>query len=62
MKIRTDLCMSLGSGTVYATSVKQKLNTTSSNEAQLGGVSDGMPKMIWSKYFMEAQGYTVEDV
>ena len=62
MKSRTGLCMSLGKGTVYAASTNQKINTTSSTESELVGVSDGMPKMIWSRYFMEAQGYNVEDV
>ena len=62
MESRIGLCMSLGKGTVYAASTKQKFNTTSSTESELVRVSDGMPKMIWTRYFMEAQGYNVEDV
>ena len=62
MKSRTTLCMSIGRGTIYAGSTKQKLNTTSSTEAELVRVSDSMPKMIWTQYFMEAQRYQVEDV
>lgn len=62
MKSRADLCMSLGQGTIYTTSTKQKLNTTSSTEAELVGVLTGMPKMVWTRYFIEAQGYIVDDV
>ena len=62
MKSRTGLCMSLGKGSVYAASTKQKLNTNSSTESELVGVSDGIPKMIWTRYFMEAQGYNIEDL
>ena len=61
-KSRTGLCMSLGEGTVYAVSTRQKLNTNSSTESELVGVSDGIPKMIWTRYFMEAQGYNIEDL
>ena len=62
MKSRTGLCTSLGKGAIYAASINQKLNTTSSTEAELVGVSDGMPKITWTRYFMEAQFYNVEDV
>jgi hypothetical protein len=49
----------MGKGYVYATSVKQKLNTKSSTEAELVGVDDGMPQILWTRYFVEAQGYEV---
>jgi hypothetical protein len=38
--------VSLGKGAIYATSVKQKLNTRSSTEAELVAVYDVMPQMI----------------
>lgn len=62
MKSCTGLCMSLGKATIYTTSINQKLNTTSSTEAELVGVSDGMPKITCTRYFMAAQGYNVDDV
>ena len=62
MKSRTGIYMSLGSGTIHAGSVKQKINTSSSTHAELVGVLDALPKMLWCRYFMEAQGYHVEDV
>ena len=62
MKSRTGMLMKLGSGIVYGGSNKQKINTSSTTQAELVGVSDAMPKVLWSRYFIEAQGYTVEDV
>ena len=37
--------------------MKQKLNTKSSTEAELVGVDDMMPQVVWTKYFMESQGH-----
>ena len=38
---------------------KQKLNTRSSTEAEVVGVSDFMPNMIWGRMFLEQQGITL---
>ena len=40
---------------------KQKLNTSSSTHAELVGVDNFMPKVLWSKLFMEAQGYEIKN-
>jgi hypothetical protein len=61
MKSHTGGAMSLGKGTIYGTSSKQKLNTKSSTEAELVGVNDVMPQVLWTRYFLEAQGWTVSD-
>ena len=53
--------LSLGRGMPMAGSTKQKLNTRSSTEAEIVGVDDFMPAICWTRYFMEAQGYKVED-
>ena len=53
--------LSLGKGAIYNTSSKQKLNTKSSTEAELVGVDDLMPQIIWTRYFLMAQGYEVND-
>ena len=42
-------------------STKQKINTKSSTEAELVGVHDSMPMVLWTRHFMEAQGYSVTD-
>jgi Reverse transcriptase (RNA-dependent DNA polymerase)/Zinc knuckle len=61
MKSHTGGVMTLGKGTIYATSTRQKLNTKSSTEAELVGVNDVMPQVLWTRYFLEAQGYGVKD-
>ena len=63
MKSHTGGVMSLGTGAAYSTSKKQKLNTKSSTaEAELVGVDDVLPQALWTKYFMEAQGYGVTTI
>ena len=58
---RSGLSMSLGQSVVYAASFMQRLNTTSTTESELVGVSDAMPKKIWVRYFMEVQRYNVQN-
>ena len=52
--------MSLGRGATISFSRKQKLNVRNSCEGELVGVTDAMAWILWCKYFIEAQGYTVE--
>ena len=61
MKSHTGGVMSLGKGAVYGSSTRQKLNTRSSTEAELVGVNDVMSQVLWTRYFLEAQGYGVKD-
>jgi hypothetical protein len=61
MKSHTGGVMSLSSGTIYGTSTRQKLNTKSSTEAELVGVNNVMLQVLWTRYFLEAQGYGVKD-
>ena len=49
--------MSLGKGSIITKSAKQKLNTSSSTEAELVGTYDMMLEILWTNYFLEAQGY-----
>ena len=60
MKSHTGATMSLGKGSVVSMSNKQKLNTRSSTEAELVGVDDAMPRIIWTRYFLKAQGYDTQ--
>jgi hypothetical protein len=62
MRSHTGGTMSMGTGAVYSTSKKQKLNTKSSTEAELVGVNDVLPQALWTRYFMEAQGYGVTTI
>ena len=50
----------IGNGALFATSNKQKLNTQSSTKAELVGVNDVMPQILWTHYFLEAQRVTVK--
>ena len=59
MRSHTGGVMMLGKGAIYGTSTRQKLNTKSSTEAELVGVNDIMPQALWTRYFLEAQGYDV---
>ena len=51
--------MSLGRGGLVCKSSKQKLNTKSSTEAELVGVSDYLPNILWVTNFLKEQGYDV---
>lgn len=61
LRSQTGGTMSLGKGMVYSASTRQKLNTKSSTEAELVGASDLLPQVLWTRYFLEAQGYGVKD-
>jgi hypothetical protein len=52
--------MTLGGGAAQSISRKQKLNTRSSTEAELVGADDAATMILWTKLFMEAQGYHIE--
>jgi hypothetical protein len=56
----TGAMMSLGWGSIIGMSKKQKLNTKSSTECELVGVDDASPQMLWTRYFIEGQGYNIE--
>ena len=57
----TGATMSMGAGCPVSMSTKQKINTRSSTEAELVGVNDAMALILWTRNFLLAQGYTVED-
>jgi hypothetical protein len=61
MKSHTGGAMSLGTGVIYGTSKRQKLNTKSSTESEVVGTDDVMPQILWTLYFLEAQGYKIDD-
>ena len=60
LKIHTGSCMSFGYGIVHCKYSKQKLNTNSSTEAEVVGVSDYLTYNIWVYLFMGAQGYDIK--
>ena len=62
MKGHTGGTMSLGHGSIYTSSTKQKLVSCSSTEAELIGVYDIMPQLMWTGNFMQAQGMDIQKV
>ena len=50
-----------GRGSIISISNKQKLNTKNLTEAELIGVDDAIPPMLWTRYFLEAKGYGTEE-
>ena len=59
-KSHTGATMTFGQGAVQSISRKQKLNTRSSTEAELVGADDASVMILWTKLFMEAQGYMIK--
>ncbi len=39
----------------------QRLNTKSSTEGEIVGVSNFLPNMIWVSMFLEAQGFSLQE-
>ena len=56
MRSHTGATMAMGKGSLYLTSTRQKINTKSSTEAELVGVDDVMPMILWTKYFLRHKG------
>jgi hypothetical protein len=54
MKSHTGGATTLGKCAVYGTSMQPKLNKRSSTEAELVGINDVMPQILWTRYFLEA--------
>ena len=57
MRSHTGAVMSMGKGAIYASSTCQKIKTRSSTEGELVGVNDTLPQIVWTRNFLEAQGY-----
>jgi hypothetical protein len=59
MKGHTGGTLSLGKGSIYSTSSKQKLVSRSSTESEVIGVHDVLPQILWTNHFLQAQGFNV---
>ena len=60
MRSHTGAIVSLGKGPIAVLSSKQKINTKSSTEAELVGLSDATSAVIWQRDFLIEQGYCVD--
>jgi len=61
MHSHTGGTMSMGKGVIYGAFTWQNLSTKSSTEAEIIAVSDVLPQVVWTCYFLEAQGYIMSD-
>ena len=57
MRGQTGGAMSLGVGTLHCRSTKQRINSRSSTETEVIGVSEYLPYNVWLLLFLKAQGY-----
>jgi KUP system potassium uptake protein len=60
-KSHTGAYNTLGKGAFAAISTKQKVNSRSSTEAELVAIDDVIAKILWSKRFIETQGFKLVD-
>ena len=61
MKGQTGATLTMGHGSIYSNSLKQKLVARSSTEAELIGVHDILPQILWTRNFLISQGYPVQE-
>jgi ribonuclease HI len=60
MRSHTGALVGIGKGPFWAKSSVQKLNTTSSTEAELVAVSEAAGQLMWTREFILEQQYQVE--
>ncbi len=51
----------MGKGAVISLSNKQKCNTRSSTETELIALYNKLRDVVWMRYFMECQGYDIDE-
>jgi hypothetical protein len=61
MRSHTGAVMTLGKGAIISDSTKQKVNARSSTESEMIAADDMISKVLWTKRFIEAQGYNVRE-
>ena len=57
----TGATMSIGTGSIFGGSWKQKMVSHSSTESDTVGVYDVLPHVLWMKKILEGQGFTVKE-
>jgi hypothetical protein len=53
--------MYLGKGSIAGVSKKQKINMPSSTESELVGAYDMLPRIMWTRYFLEDQRFDIDE-
>jgi hypothetical protein len=60
-KGHTGALLTFGVGAIVSSSNKQKINTKSSTESELVAVLDKSSDVLWTRHFLQAQGYTISE-
>jgi hypothetical protein len=58
---RTGSLVTFGAGAVASSLSKQKCNTKSSTETEIIALHDKLSDVIWMRYFIECQGYDIDE-
>ena len=58
---QTGSLVTFGAGAVSSSSNKQKSNTKSSTKTEIIALHDKLSDVIWMRYFVECQGYTIDE-
>ena len=61
-KSHTGCFLSFCGSMIYVKSTKQKINTKSSTESELVGLSDSASVVLWFRYFLIYQGYNIKNI
>ena len=56
------MVMTMGNGGIINSSRKQKIDTDSSTTAELIAAHDSVKMILWTKLFLEAQGYGITKI
>ena len=58
---QTGSLVTFGQGAVASSSNKMKCNTKSSTETEIISFADKLADIVWMRYFLECQGYTIDE-
>ena len=58
---QTGSLVTFGAGAISSSSNKQKCNTKSSTETEIIALHDKLSDVIWMRYFVECQGYDIDE-
>ena len=62
VKNHSGILGSLGREEIFARSVTQRLNTTTSTESEVVAGSEALGQALWTRSFLKHQGYEVKNV